>query len=86
MYRIIWPEDKRISPDRIRVMYQDAVSNGDCPEGCRNTDAMAKELDHAGLITLARKNAPKVVEESEDDWADREYERVVESQGEWGYL
>lgn len=54
-FRILWPEIRFVSAEWIERCYADAIANGECDRraGIRGAEAMARELDRAGVITLA---------------------------------
>ncbi len=55
MFYMIWPEYRYLSIDEVEMMYSDAVFNHDVDQvDCVTPEEKAKELHHAGLITLGR--------------------------------
>ena len=56
-FRIVWPEERFISEQQIRLWYADAITNGEAEKtNLQRTDEMARELDNIGQITLAQGN------------------------------
>lgn len=51
-FRIIWPVRIVVDGEYIARLYDDAVANGDCPEGMETAHDKAMELYSAGIITL----------------------------------
>lgn len=55
-WSIIWPQYRTLTEAQIRMMYSDAVANGEAEETeLRDPDEMARELHSIGTITLGRK-------------------------------
>lgn len=58
----IWPQTKFLPEEQIRVMYSDAVANGEVDEPVLEADAPLSDvcaaLESAGLVTFAAENAP----------------------------
>ena len=60
MFRILWPEERLVSEDTIKMWFEDAVDNGDVSlAGASSVEDfcvsdMALSLRDAGLITLAK--------------------------------
>ncbi len=54
-YRLLYPENRIVTSDRIMLWYFDAIDNGEV-EGEKDVDAQtaALALEDAGIITLAR--------------------------------
>lgn len=51
--KIIYPENKWVSEDKIRGWYRDAVANKEVDRtDLDSTDCMAYELENSGLITI----------------------------------
>jgi hypothetical protein len=51
---IIWPVQRRVSEQQIKLWYSDAVANGETEGGLNDADEMARELHYIGTITLGR--------------------------------
>jgi hypothetical protein len=57
IYRIIWPERRTVSADKIETWYSDALANNEIAEAykaAKTADDMAAALHDAGIITLSR--------------------------------
>jgi hypothetical protein len=51
--RIIWPENKWLTPERINSLYEDAIANQEDVEmGLTDPMEQARVLDDLGVITL----------------------------------
>ena len=58
--KIIWPENKWLTPERINSLYEDAIANQEDVEmGLTDPMEQAKALDGAGIITLGRQAQTK---------------------------
>lgn len=59
-FLIIWPERRRVSAEKIRLWFSDAVANGDLSEECAaditEPEEMARELHRLGNITLGEEH------------------------------
>ena len=61
-FHIIYPDDRYVDEDKIRVWFTDALDNGElsdedayeCGQKVYSVDDQAMALHQAGLITLAR--------------------------------
>lgn len=54
-FHIIYPDDRYVDEDKIRVWFTDALDNGELSdEDVYSVDDQAMALHQAGLITLAR--------------------------------
>jgi hypothetical protein len=55
MFEIIWPDNRWVSIEQIKLWYGDAVANGEAEETELNDpEEMARELSSMGHITLGR--------------------------------
>lgn len=55
MIKVIWPEVKCLTPERVNSLYEDAIANQEDVElGLTDPMEQAKALDGAGIITLGR--------------------------------
>lgn len=53
MIRIIWPEVKWLTPERVNSLYEDAIANQEDIElGLTDPMEQARALDDLGVITL----------------------------------
>jgi hypothetical protein len=55
MHYIVYPDDRRIREDEIRMRYQDAVANGEAEEGYDDIEDIKAELEDGGLVTFSKR-------------------------------
>jgi hypothetical protein len=54
-YYIVYPEERWVSEDTVRMWYDDAVSNDECDSGYVDMDLIIEELMSTGLVTFSTK-------------------------------
>lgn len=57
-FHIVYPERRIVSAKTIESWFRDAIANGEIDDefaGCLTVQIMARALDNAGIITLAKK-------------------------------
>ena len=54
-YYIVYPDERWVSEDTIRMWYDDAVSNDECDSGYIDMDLIIGELMSAGFVTFSTK-------------------------------
>ena len=54
-YYTVYPEERWVSEDTIRMWYDDAVSNDECDSGYIDMDLIIGELMSAGFVTFSTK-------------------------------
>ena len=54
-YYIVYPEERWVNEDTVRMWYDDAVSNDESDSGYVDMDLIIEELMNAGFVTFSTK-------------------------------